>query len=99
MIESLVAVSPPNKRLHSELSSSKKESDLPEVIFPIDERDFNTSLYSCYPLKESKLDTLKVTELVSFAVASLAVVLPLGKQLSSKLSEGESDLPKVIFPQ
>ena len=44
MIESLVAVSLPNKRLRSELSSSEEESDLPEVIFPSDEEDFDTSL-------------------------------------------------------
>ena len=44
MIESLVAVSLPNKWLCSELSSSEEENDLSEVIFPSDEEDFNTSL-------------------------------------------------------
>ena len=68
MAESLVAVSPLSKRRRLEMSSSEEESDLPDVIFPSDDEDFNTSLESCkafYPSEESNLEPLKVMEFAS----------------------------------
>ena len=73
MDESLVAASPPSKRLRSEISSSDEESDLPEAIFPSEEEDFNTSLESCeifYPSEESNLEPLKVTEFTQIDIRS-----------------------------
>lgn len=93
MVEPLAAVSPPSKRFRLEDSLSEEESDLPEIIYPSDEEDFNTSRESCkifYPSEESNLSPSKVTKSAGFTQNS-----PLKQQNIAGEDSEDHELEKI----